>query len=38
MRFLFMIFAYLNVRMYIIVMILYIIRTTKGIILASKRH
>lgn len=38
MRFLFMNFACLNVRIYIVAVIIYAIRTTKSIILASKRH
>lgn len=38
MRFLFMNFACRNVRMYIVAVIMYVIRTIKGTILASKRH
>lgn len=38
MRFLFMNFARLNVRIYIVAVIIYAIRTAKSTILASKRH
>ena len=38
MRFLFMNFACWNVRIYIVAVIIYAIRTAKSTILASKRH